>query len=141
MRAAASVSTTAISSPRTKSIAAWEVNHDVCRVGKGAVQGFRSRQSNSAAPWRGGARAAEVKTRGHGAQGRAFAHPTESNMTSKAEKIGAALARAVKATMKEAGKPPAAKDGPAMYRTNLRNVPKVEGLPREDGWVDMQVPV
>ena len=45
-------------------------------------------------------------------------------MTSKAEKIGAALARAVKATMKETGKPPAAKDGPAMYRTNLRNVPK-----------------
>ena len=60
-------------------------------------------------------------------------------MTSKAEKIGAALARAVKATMKEAGKPPAAKEGSAMYRTNLRNVPKVEGLPREDGWVDMQV--
>ena len=26
-----------------------------------------------------------------------------------------------------------------MYRTNIRNVPKVEGLPREDGWVDMQV--
>jgi mannose-6-phosphate isomerase-like protein (cupin superfamily) len=63
-------------------------------------------------------------------------------MTSKAEKIGAALAKAVKATaakMNEAGKPPAAKDGPAMYRTNIRNVPKVEGLPREDGWVDMQV--
>ena len=26
-----------------------------------------------------------------------------------------------------------------MYRTNLRDVPKVEGLPRDDGWVDMQV--
>ena len=22
-----------------------------------------------------------------------------------------------------------------MYRTNIKNVPKVEGLPREDGWV------
>jgi mannose-6-phosphate isomerase-like protein (cupin superfamily) len=63
-------------------------------------------------------------------------------MTSKAEKIGAALAKAVKAaaaTMKEPDKAPAAGKGPAMYRTNLRNVPKVEGLPREDGWVDMQV--
>jgi len=26
-----------------------------------------------------------------------------------------------------------------MYRTNIRNWPKVESLPREDGWVDMQV--
>ena len=26
-----------------------------------------------------------------------------------------------------------------MYRTNLRDVPKVEGLARKDGWVDMQV--
>ena len=26
-----------------------------------------------------------------------------------------------------------------MYRTNLRDVPKVEGLKRDDGWVDMQV--
>ena len=26
-----------------------------------------------------------------------------------------------------------------MYRTNLRDVPKVEGLTRKDGWVDMQV--
>ena len=25
-----------------------------------------------------------------------------------------------------------------MYRTNLRDVPKVEGLKRDDGWVDMQ---
>ena len=28
---------------------------------------------------------------------------------------------------------------PVMYRTNLRDVPKVEGLQRKDGWVDMQV--
>ena len=26
-----------------------------------------------------------------------------------------------------------------MFRTNLKNVPKVEGLKREDGWIDMQV--
>ena len=26
-----------------------------------------------------------------------------------------------------------------MYRTNLKDVPKVEGLPRKDGWIDMQV--
>ena len=26
-----------------------------------------------------------------------------------------------------------------MYRTNLRDVPTVEGLKRDDGWVDMQV--
>ena len=57
-------------------------------------------------------------------------------MTSKAEIFGAALGKAFKETakkMKESA--PAAK----MYRTNLRDVPKVEGLPREDGWVDMQV--
>jgi len=63
-------------------------------------------------------------------------------MTSKAEKIGAALARAVKQTaakMAETSKPPAAADGPPMYRTNIRNVPKVDGLQRKDGWVDMQV--
>jgi len=66
-------------------------------------------------------------------------------MTSKAEKIGAALAKAVKATaaiIREDEKPAPARSphvGPPMYRTNIRNVPKVEGLPREDGWVDMQV--
>ena len=61
-------------------------------------------------------------------------------MTTKAEKIGAALAKAVKktaATTKTARPKPQA--GPAMYRTNMRNVPKVEGLSRKDGWVDMQV--
>ncbi len=26
-----------------------------------------------------------------------------------------------------------------MYRTNIRDVPKVDGLKREDGWIDMQV--
>ncbi len=57
-------------------------------------------------------------------------------MSSQGEKIGSALAKAIKGTaakMKEEA--PAAK----MYRTNMRDVPKVEGLKREDGWVDMQV--
>ena len=26
-----------------------------------------------------------------------------------------------------------------MYRTNMKDVPKVEGLSRKDGWIDMQV--
>jgi mannose-6-phosphate isomerase-like protein (cupin superfamily) len=68
-------------------------------------------------------------------------------MTSKAEKFGAALAKAVKktaASLKEsstpdASKPAPAQQGAAMYRSNMRNVPKVEGLARKDGWVDMQV--
>lgn len=70
-------------------------------------------------------------------------------MTSNAEKFGAALAKAIKktaATMKSASeevtagmKDVSAKQDAAMYRTNLKNVPKVEGLQRKDGWVDMQV--
>src|SRR5262249_5018033 len=57
-------------------------------------------------------------------------------MTSQGEKIGAALAKAVKsaAASWKFGDP-----APVMYRTNLRYVPKVEGLKRDDGWVDMQV--
>jgi len=57
-------------------------------------------------------------------------------MTSNFEKFGAALGKAVKQTMTTMNeeKPP-----PKMYRTNLADVPKVEGLPRDDGWVDMQV--
>jgi mannose-6-phosphate isomerase-like protein (cupin superfamily) len=57
-------------------------------------------------------------------------------MTSKAEQFGAALGKAFRKTaeiMREEA--PATK----MYRTNLRDVPKVEGLKRDDGWVDMQV--
>lgn len=73
-------------------------------------------------------------------------------MTSKAEQIGAALAKALKRTaanvksmaeevktgMEEA-KQGTAREGAVMYRTNRRNVPMVEGLQRKDGWVDMQV--
>ena len=29
--------------------------------------------------------------------------------------------------------------GAKMYRTNIKDVPKVEGLKRDDGWIDMQV--
>jgi mannose-6-phosphate isomerase-like protein (cupin superfamily) len=57
-------------------------------------------------------------------------------MTSQGEKIGSALAKAIKGTtaaMKERKEPP------VMYVTNLKDVPKVEGLKRDDGWVDMQV--
>jgi mannose-6-phosphate isomerase-like protein (cupin superfamily) len=63
-------------------------------------------------------------------------------MTSTAERIGAALAKAMKRTaakMKEPDSAPPAKDGPTMYRTNMRDVPKVANLKRTDGWVDMQV--
>ena len=59
-------------------------------------------------------------------------------MTSTAEKIGAALGKAVE------GHQPTIIEGrrsrrTSMYRTNMRDVPKVEGLKRKDGWVDMQV--
>ena len=57
-------------------------------------------------------------------------------MTSKAELFGAALGKAFRKTaeiMREEA------PAPKMYRTNLRDVPKVEGLKRDDGWVDMQV--
>lgn len=30
-------------------------------------------------------------------------------------------------------------ESPRMYRTNLRDVPQVGGLKRDDGWVDMRV--
>jgi quercetin dioxygenase-like cupin family protein len=57
-------------------------------------------------------------------------------MTSSAEKFGRALGKAVK------GAADAWKEGqqaPVMYRTNVRDVPKSEGLTRQDGWVDAQV--
>jgi hypothetical protein len=52
------------------------------------------------------------------------------------EKIGAALAKALKSAAAEWKK---GEQAPVMYRTNLRDVPKVDGLKRDDGWVDMQV--
>ena len=56
-------------------------------------------------------------------------------MTSKGEMIGAALAKAVKAATRITS----GKLGASMFRTNIKDVPKVEGLKREDGWIDMQV--
>ena len=53
------------------------------------------------------------------------------------EKFGRALGKAVKATTARMADEKA--KGPPMYRTNLRDVPKVEGLKRDDGWIDMQV--
>ena len=67
-------------------------------------------------------------------------------MTSKAERIGAALGKALRQTLAAAkdepdNKPatPSGATGAPMYRINRRNVPIVEGLQRKDGWVDMQV--
>jgi quercetin dioxygenase-like cupin family protein len=57
-------------------------------------------------------------------------------MTSKAEQFGAALGKAIRKTADKLKEDATA---PKMYRTNLHAVPKVDGLPREDGWVDMQV--
>jgi len=57
-------------------------------------------------------------------------------MTNYAEKFGSALGKAVKNTMTKLAEPAQA---PKMYRTNINEVPKVEGLQRKDGWVDMQV--
>jgi hypothetical protein len=51
------------------------------------------------------------------------------------EKIGAALAKAVKSAAAEWKK---GEQAPVMYHTNLRDVPKVDGLKRDDGWIDMQ---
>ena len=56
-------------------------------------------------------------------------------MTSRGEKIGFALAKAVKAATGITS----AQLGAKIYRTNIKNVPKVEGLKRDDGWIDMQV--
>jgi len=57
-------------------------------------------------------------------------------MTSGVEKFGHALGKAIKMT---AAKLTDEKPATIMYRTNLKDVPKVEGLKRDDGWVDMQV--
>ncbi len=57
-------------------------------------------------------------------------------MKSRGEKFGAALAKAVKGTtaaMKERQR------APVIYRTNLRDVPKIEDLKRDEGWIDTQV--
>jgi len=56
-------------------------------------------------------------------------------VTSKAEKIGAALAKAVKASTGITS----ATLGRALFRTNIRNVPKREGLPGDTGAIDLRL--
>ena len=61
-------------------------------------------------------------------------------MKTPVEKFGEALGKAIKRTAAQMSAPKeASTDAPQMYRTNLRDVPTVQGLPRDDGWVDMQV--
>ena len=65
---------------------------------------------------------------------RSLSPPGRTIMTSKAECSAPRWARRSKTAEKMRRTP-----APKMYRTNLRDVPKVEGLKRDDGWVDMQV--
>jgi mannose-6-phosphate isomerase-like protein (cupin superfamily) len=58
----------------------------------------------------------------------------KSSGASAANKRTRASAAKKRAAPKAAAKKPA-----RMYRTNLQDVPKVGGLKRKDGWVDMQV--
>jgi quercetin dioxygenase-like cupin family protein len=55
-------------------------------------------------------------------------------MVSKAEMFGRALGKAVKHTVSGLKTPDTA---PVMYRTNIRDVPQVDG--RDAGWVDAQL--
>jgi quercetin dioxygenase-like cupin family protein len=57
-------------------------------------------------------------------------------VASKAEMFGRALGKAVKHTVAGLKAPDAA---PVLYRTNIRDVPKLDSLARNDGWVDAQV--
>jgi quercetin dioxygenase-like cupin family protein len=56
-------------------------------------------------------------------------------VTSTAEKIGAALAKAVKASTGITS----ATLGGALFRTNIRNVPKRDGLPGDTGPIDLRL--
>jgi mannose-6-phosphate isomerase-like protein (cupin superfamily) len=56
-------------------------------------------------------------------------------VTSKAEKFGAALAKAVKASTGITS----ATLGRVLYRTNIRNVPKRDGLPGDTGPIDLRL--
>ena len=58
----------------------------------------------------------------------------KSSRVSATNKSTRASAAKKRAAPKAAAKKPA-----RMYRTNLQDVPKVGGLKRKDGWVDMQV--
>jgi mannose-6-phosphate isomerase-like protein (cupin superfamily) len=56
-------------------------------------------------------------------------------VTSKAEKFGTALAKAVKASTGITS----AKLGGVLFRTNIRNVPEREGLPGDSGSIDLRL--
>jgi len=56
-------------------------------------------------------------------------------VTSKAEKFGAALAKAVKASTGITS----ATLGGVLFRTNIRNVPKRDGLPGDTGPIDLRL--
>ena len=47
--------------------------------------------------------------------------------------------RAVRKSKRKISRAGAATKRAKMYRTSMRDVPKVAGLKRKDGWVDMQV--
>jgi cupin domain len=47
--------------------------------------------------------------------------------------------RAVRRNKRKITRAGAARKPAKMYRTSMRDVPKVAGLKRKDGWVDMQV--
>ena len=52
---------------------------------------------------------------------------------------GKSAPRMAKAVKSAAAEWKRGEQAPVMYRTNLRDVPKVDGLKRDDGWVDVQV--
>ena len=49
------------------------------------------------------------------------------------------MKRAVRKSKRKVSRASAARKSAKMYRTNMREVRKVGGLKRKDGWVDMQV--
>lgn len=57
-------------------------------------------------------------------------------MTSSAEKFGRALGKAVRGAATVLNED---KKDPLIFRTNIKDVPKVGGLARDDGWIDTQV--
>jgi mannose-6-phosphate isomerase-like protein (cupin superfamily) len=58
--------------------------------------------------------------------------------TARKKTAGKASARKISARKEAVRKIPPRKSA-KMYRTNMRDVPKVAGLKRKDGWVEMQV--
>src|SRR5262245_16951320 len=67
--------------------------------------------------------------------------PNKSTQKAKAtQETGRAIVkRTVRKTKRKMSRAGGTTAPANMYRTNLRDVPKVAGLKRKDGWVDMQV--